>query len=1480
MSTITAQNGDNQSSSSKRRRSSSTDYVAVTPGGPDGDGGVGGRKVFKMLKPRAYQEEMLRESLRQNIIVAMDTGSGKTQIAILRIREELERCPRHKLVWFITPTVVLAQQQYNVISEQLPAFQARIITGADNVDHWSSQEIWDAVLRDMRIIVSTPQVLLDALTHAFVQLDRIALLVFDEAHHCTRSAPGRRILADFYHNQLQQSGTTDGLPHILGLTASPTTDGSGKRLRELEQSLNAVCKSPKIHREEMMQYVHRPTLEVIVWKRDMLERPKLEAAFAMILEKNMKIEDDPLVKRLRQRNDEKSRQKLDAALLRGKTVCRKQATACFHRTLDILDELGPWAAETFFAECRRRLLEKCLQLKQQVRDEWMEWDYEDNLYMSNALEKVPITPERQVWENTPTELSDKATRLVDLLKKDFTTGTRAIMFAKERATVVMLAHLISMHPELKHVRPGSFLGCSSFAARKSDIIELTVPADQTDAVNELRTGKKNILISTSVLEEGVDIPACDLVICFDPISNLRSFIQRRGRARKETSKFIVFLDEGDSTSIARWKILEEQIRVLYEDDERARRLAQQAESVVETGYKGLRLPSGAYLTMDNARQHLAHFCNTLSHPFTECQPDFIIIEDASAEYVSAKVVLPSVLDPQFREFYSRCKWKTERRAQQDAAFQAYVKLYEAGLVNDNLMPAHISTYDKITEQVAEKRTGVAKVAPSLNPWAMIAAKWEKTKMFYQSIIEITSDSHSFPRMVMVLPVQLPCDITFKLFWNETTALKVSIKRQPAKFASSLVELAADATYTLFSSIFSSRMIVGRMDFSCLFLPELTKMASNTLMNWIESVKGTVAADTVLKPGSEQEFRKLGLVRYSAGKYTKRPIIAEKCVWMKREIEDDLTSSSNSSSGGNTDVAEELHIEGLTLPKRTDFLHPIMNTTGARLHSSRRCYPVSGCKFDRLPVEYARFTQFVPSILHHIENHFIAQELSETILAPVGFKDLKLILTAISASAAREATDYQRLEFYGDSLLKLHTSLQLAATHPYWHEDLLSRHKDLVVSNTRLSKAALETGLDKFILQKAFTGLKWRPLYNSDHSTSPVGEKTREISTKILADVVEALFGASMIDGGQDKVLKCLQVFLPEVGWIPYDTRVDLLYNTAPWEDERTPVGILSEIEELIGYEFTNKALLTTAFTHPSHSGPGQTYQRLEFVGDAILDSIVVQALFDSPREFPHYQMHSIKTALVNADFLGFLAMTTCKQVSRTEVSTEVTGDLNSPTVNTTISTSTRQIGLYEYMRHSASWDIVNMQQEASERLKECREEIEKALNSSHTYPWTLLCRIGPGKFFSDLIESILGAIFIDSRGSLNACNNFLERIGLMKYLRRVLSEEIEVMHPKERLGMLAGKARLTVNYISEKVEGESNEGGGEVAGLTRWICRVQIGEEDMAFANDATSRIEAETKAAESAIETMSRSNFALRDNMDVESDVEAVDQNGNIEEA
>jgi ERCC4-related helicase len=124
-----------------------------------------------------------------------------------------------QLVWFIAPTVTLCEQQHEVFEKNLPNYSALTLSGNDGVDHWSTKHEWDTVLTNIRIVISTPRVLLDALSHAFVKMSTIGLLIFDEAHHVNLKHPANLIMTDFYHPRLKAGSA--GLPRILGLSASP-----------------------------------------------------------------------------------------------------------------------------------------------------------------------------------------------------------------------------------------------------------------------------------------------------------------------------------------------------------------------------------------------------------------------------------------------------------------------------------------------------------------------------------------------------------------------------------------------------------------------------------------------------------------------------------------------------------------------------------------------------------------------------------------------------------------------------------------------------------------------------------------------------------------------------------------------------------------------------------------------------------------------------------------------------------------------------------------------------------------------------------------------------------------------------------------------------------------------------------------------------------------------------------------------------------
>lgn len=76
--------------------------------------------------------------------------------------------------------VALCQQHSVTFDVNLPAYQLRVLSGEDEVDRWTNQTIWDAALKNIRIVISSYAVLLDALSHGFVTMERLALCIFDE----------------------------------------------------------------------------------------------------------------------------------------------------------------------------------------------------------------------------------------------------------------------------------------------------------------------------------------------------------------------------------------------------------------------------------------------------------------------------------------------------------------------------------------------------------------------------------------------------------------------------------------------------------------------------------------------------------------------------------------------------------------------------------------------------------------------------------------------------------------------------------------------------------------------------------------------------------------------------------------------------------------------------------------------------------------------------------------------------------------------------------------------------------------------------------------------------------------------------------------------------------------------------------------------------------------------------------------------------
>ncbi|THC99179.1 hypothetical protein EYZ11_001354 [Aspergillus tanneri] len=458
----------------------------------------------------------------------------------------------------------------------------------------------------------------------------------------------------------------------------------------------------------------------------------------------------------------------------------------------------------------------------------------------------------------------------------------------------------------------------------------------------------------------------------------------------------------------------------------------------------------------------------------------------------------------------------------------------------------------------------------------------------------------------------------------------------------------------------------------------------------------------------------------------------------------------------------------------------------------------------------------------------AQGLCETTLQNIGFTGTEHVITAITTPSAQAVTNYQRYEFLGDSVLKFTVSCQLFFQHPNWHEGYLSQGRDDIVQNPRLARAALDLGLDSFIISKQFSPRKWSAPLISEKITQVASRRT--MSTKVLADIVESLIGAAYLDGGHEKAQACIHFFLPEVN-MTAPANVSLT-SCAVSKNDRHMINDL--LEEQVGYSFRNRSLLLEALTHPScqHDASTQSYQRLEFLGDAVLDMVIVSTIFKHAIEIPQGEMTMIKHAMVNANLLAFL----CMEFAMEQESINVE---QTPSGGFAIKSDKEYVELWRFMRCEGI-NLRTAQERAISRYHLLREEISLYLHQGNHYPWQALSQLNADKLFSDIIESVIGAIFVDSLGNLVECEMFAERIGLLPYLRRILAGGINVAHP---MNIAQQMSKGNVQFSVKRIQVENGDAS--------YQCAVTLDGHEAVVVEGCLSREEAEVKAANGAIEIL-----------------------------
>lgn len=611
----------------------------------------------------------------------------------------------HQMIWFLAPTVSLCDQQFGVIKAQIPSALPKVITGSSNLDSWS-ESTWEGVLVNVKVVVTTYQVLLDALLHGFVQTSSLALIIFDEgntismscmcyelltvhtAHNCTKRHPGSRIMREFYR-EAKDNGNQ--VPHILGLTASPVVRADISSLEDLENTLDASCRSPTRHRAELLAHTRRPAMFNIQY-RPTLKIPRNEYTESMTriheAHAGLDIKEDPYVHWLCAQNTDRSKRQLQDAFMKKDTYSQGTMKKFCRRSVDICRDMGSWAADWYIFESIRRFFDGVR------RQDAISKSFEDAevVYLARIFQDAEIEPPLATYDDSI--LSEKVRQLINILIR-YEGDARGIIFVKERSTTVILTQVLKSHPEIsKRYRIGKMVGTSLVPGVKQDFLDLP-EKNNSHSLELFRDGRLNLLVATSVLEEGIDVPACNLVICVDKPANLKSFIQRRGRARMGESHLYLFEETTDLRSKKEWELLEAEMKQRYEDDLRGMQTLRELEDSEAPDYPELRVEStGARLTINDAKSHLDHFCATLSsRKFVDFSPDYLIekVADEHARagtpnLVKATVLLPVSLPPEVRQATSIRAWVSETSACKDAAFQAYQALYEARLVDEHLLP--------------------------------------------------------------------------------------------------------------------------------------------------------------------------------------------------------------------------------------------------------------------------------------------------------------------------------------------------------------------------------------------------------------------------------------------------------------------------------------------------------------------------------------------------------------------------------------------------------------------------------------------------------------------------------------------------------------------------------------------------------------------------------------------------------------------------
>jgi len=394
--------------------------------------------------PREYQLELFEKAKEKNLIAVLDTGSGKTLIAVLLLRyilaQELQDRAlgkQHRTSFFLADSIQLVLQQHAVLKANLDQ-PIKMFYGDIGRDLWSN-EAWEKHCSENMVIVCTAEILRQCLHRSFVSMNQINLLIFDEAHHTKKDHPYARIIKDFYIPYTDQSC----LPKIFGMTASPVDARVDVRKAAAELEAIMHCEITTAADLSLLQYTIKSQQEQLA------HYAPLGPAF-----------ETPLFKQMNERF--KTNPVLSKALNFAREATRELGAWCSDQVW--LFCLAEYEIKKRQAKTERQYHMKKIQGPLAVLEKHkMQLQEGQDIVKAWAFNVPHYNP-----KEGPSNLSSKALLLVRILKEQFKSPTndKCIVFVRQRYTARLLARLFShQHMSTPYLHVGTLVSSYSTLLR-------------------------------------------------------------------------------------------------------------------------------------------------------------------------------------------------------------------------------------------------------------------------------------------------------------------------------------------------------------------------------------------------------------------------------------------------------------------------------------------------------------------------------------------------------------------------------------------------------------------------------------------------------------------------------------------------------------------------------------------------------------------------------------------------------------------------------------------------------------------------------------------------------------------------------------------------------------------------------------------------------------------------------------------------------